>query len=182
MFRNYLYLIMLAAVVCLLGLIAYADEIQVPITSHALISNNQGKSNVLVSIPLPPQVNDSNLVFAQLAFPITPQLAGDSILRIDCFRVTATWNSQNVSWTSPWRNPGGDYDTSAAPIMFTTATPDLRNAYFDITNVVKSWLTANRQNHGLIFVVPNNIESRFAPNSAPSSPNNSLGTLKILIR
>jgi hypothetical protein len=34
-------------------------------------------------------------------------------------------------------------------------------ALFDLTEAVKSWLNGFRENHGLIFLVPENITSRF---------------------
>jgi len=181
MFKRYLLLTMLMASICAFCLDLSAEEIQVPITSHALITNGLGQSRILVNISLPPQVNDSNLVFAELLIPITPQMTADSILRIDCYPVTSAWNPQNVAWSGPWQRAGGDYDTTASPILFATTNAASDKAYFDLTRVIKSWLGNIRQNHGLIFMIPNNISSRFGLRAAPNLPTNAIGTLKIVV-
>ena len=169
------------ALVGLISLDAIAREITLPITGHALISNGSGPVRILINVPLPQGVNDSNLVFAELTIPITPQLAGDSILRIDCYPVTSAWTPQNVGWSSPWQRAGGDYDTSASPILFATTNAASDKAYFDLTRVIKSWLCNMRQNHGLIFMIPNNISSRFGLRATPNLPSNAIGMLKIVV-
>jgi hypothetical protein len=181
MFGKYTIMLAIMASVGLINLDAIAGEITLPITGHALISNGSGPARILINVPLPQEVNDSNLVFAELTFPITPQLACDSILRIDCYPVTSAWTPQNVGWSSPWQNAGGDYDTSAAPILFAASESSTQQAYFDLTRVIISWLRNTRQNHGLIFMIPTQNLSRFALRTAPNLPTNAIGVLKIVV-
>ena len=175
--QNIIQAVAVLAILFLSGA-AIAEEMTLPITSYAEIIN-RSDVRLLVNIPIPDEIEDSNLTFAELRFGIIPRLAGDSILTINCHAVTSTWSPDNVGWNVPWLNPGGDFEPDEFT-FFTTASAENGEIQFDITETIRSWLNGNRPNFGLIFIIPERISSRFELDRLPDLPNGAIGFVRIV--
>ena len=159
----------------------FADDITVPVSDYAVISHGGGENRVLVYFQIPEEVTASNFMFAEMSVGIEPQLAGDSLLRIDCFAVTTDWLGGNVNWNQPWENPGGDFDEDRL-IMFNCNTFDTEMANFDLSGAVKWWLDGTQDNYGLIFLIPEHIVSNYSLQSIPGYPDNTYAIVKFIYR
>jgi hypothetical protein len=174
-------LVLLPLLISALYIAAQGEEVSIQITDYAIINNNSGDFRVLVHILLPDSIADSTLMFAELSFMVSPELEKDGILRINCHAVTTPWNSENVDWDNPWQNPGGDFEQDELT-MFTTAANEETPAIFDITDQAKSWLNGSIENNGLVFLIPDEIASRFEIGRLPDFPENALGIIKYTIQ
>jgi hypothetical protein len=159
---------------------ALAEEITFPVTEYSVISDSNSNQRLVVQFALPQDISDTTLVFAEISFAITPEYSIDSILQFDCIRLSTEWNPNKVGWSSPWTNPGGDYDTLMTPAMFATTQVGAQTAYFDITEIVRDWLRETAPNYGLIFMVQDGISSGFSIDQLQGLPNNAIATLKII--
>ena len=63
------------------------------------------------------------------------------------YRLTSDWAEENVTWNSPWDNPGGDYDPAIVVNGDCTAT-GLRT--IDITEFVQAWADGTA-NYGILL-------------------------------
>jgi hypothetical protein len=166
---------LLALSVCVL-----AEEITIPVTEYSIISDSIDNPRLVTKFTVPQEITDTTLVFAEIRFSITPQFSTDSILQFYCIRLSTEWTPNNVSWSSPWTNPGGDYDTLMTPAMFATTEVGIQTAYFDITEIVRDWLRGNATNNGLIFKLQDGHTSGFALDRLPELPNNAIASVKIV--
>lgn len=87
------------------------------------------------------------LEFASVLLPDT-----DYTYTLEAYPITTDWQRSRVSWTEPWRNPGGDFD-SVRTSRFTTATTDSHPVVLGITGAVKHWQQRG-SNFGFILKRP----------------------------
>lgn len=158
-----------------------AEDITVPVSDYTIINHDGGESRVLVYFQIPKEVTASNFMFAEMSVGIAPQLEGDGLLRIDCFAVTTDWMGSKVDWNQPWKNPGGDFDDDRL-IMFNCNKVDTEMANFDLSGAVKWWLDGTRDNYGLIFLIPEHIDSNYSLRSIPGHTDNTFAIVKIIYR
>lgn len=147
--------IMLVVVAVLLFGIAQADTLSVRLNQIAAISGTikgQERARVVLSFPLPERVLGSRIDFVKLEFPAVLRTDTNYRYTIEGYRITTRWEERRVTWNSPWRRPGGDFDSSRI-CWFTTATSDSHPVVLDITNAVKDW-QANGNNFGLLLKRP----------------------------
>jgi hypothetical protein len=163
-----------------MGACALAEEITFPVTEYSVFSDSIDNPRLVTKFTLTEGLADTMLVFAEISFDIIPEFSSDSILQFDCIRLTTEWSPNNVSWSSPWTNPGGDYDTLMTPTMFATTETGAQTAYFDITEIVRDWLRGNATNEGLIFKLQDGLTSGFAIDRLPELPNNAIASVKIV--
>jgi hypothetical protein len=166
---------LLALSVCVL-----AEEITFPVTEYSVISDSIDNPRLVAKFALPQEITDTTLVFAEIRFGITPQYSTDSILQLECIRISTEWSPNNVGWSSPWTNLGGDFDTLMTPAMFATTEVGTQTAYFDITEIVRDWLKNTTPNHGLIFIAPEGLTSECTIDQLPELPNNAIASMKIV--
>ena len=72
------------------------------------ISDDGDRWNVLVKLPSLPWLLGKDLLSASLVFDIDPGLL-DSMCVLESCPISRIWDSENVSWYSPWSSPGGDH-------------------------------------------------------------------------
>lgn len=162
-------LLTLAALTTFLLPSVSAEEIQIYVNNYALIDDGNGHSRALMRFEIPEAVTDSNLVFAEFSFAMVPYLVENGLLRVDCYAVTTDWNLSDVRWDFPWQIQGGDFDDNLSS-MFTTINTSQEIGYFDLTNIVKTWLNNGAANFGLIFIVPADISSSYQIQNLPDPP------------
>jgi hypothetical protein len=132
-----------------------ADTLTVRLEAIAPISGRvrgAERSRILFAFPLPERVRQSRIDFAQLQFPPVQIRDTSYHFTIEGYLLTTAWETRSVTWTRPWRNPGGDFD-SARICRFTTAVTDSHPVILDITQAVKRWQESGN-NLGLILKRP----------------------------
>jgi len=71
------------------------------------------------------------------------------LLVLDAFPVTSEWSSGAAAWAEGWDTPGGDFDTSRHGV-WVTATGSNALVRFDVTGMVRAWVSGASANHGVI--------------------------------
>lgn len=147
--------VMLILLAVLLFGIAKADTLSVRLNQIAAISGtirSQKRARVVFTFPVPERVLGSRIDFVKLEFPSVLRSDTNYRYTIEGYRITTRWEQRGVTWNSPWRIPGGDFD-SIRISRFTTATSDSHPVVLDITNAVRDW-QVNGNNFGLILKRP----------------------------
>jgi hypothetical protein len=120
---------------------------------------NSDYGRLLFKFDLPEQVNGAFIDYAELRFTATPDTGSSYICLMGVFPVATSWESANLSWSSGWSNPGGDYiDTIYSSCVIRTSTDRLTRA--DITEIVQMWVDSTLTNNGVILM-PLEDGSRF---------------------
>jgi hypothetical protein len=121
-----------------------ADTLSVSIGATDVITKS-GYTRLLVRFDLSQIPESSRVCFAQLFAPIQPIDSFD----LDVRRVTTPWARGHVTWTRPWHNPGGDFDT-VMPGLFSYRYGFHRGITVDITPTVQWWVNG-ASNCGLLL-------------------------------
>jgi len=147
----------LAAVLLLLPVaaVSLADTLSVPLGTTAYIAGpirGEPRGRALIAVALPRAVQTANIDFACLQIP-SPLLTGQrSTVTVEAYALTTAWDPGNVTWTQPWRSPGGDMGLTPAS-EFPTWAGDSHAIWLDITSCARAWQTG-RGAHGLILKRP----------------------------
>jgi hypothetical protein len=133
---------------------AIADTLSVSVGSASYITGQiDGRScgRLLIKPTIPDRVLRSRIDFALLTLPglQLPDSLGAMI--IDLRRVTTPWNSGSATWTTPWRNPGGDWD-STQQFLWSLVPGDTLPIRIDLTSCIRAWQAGD--NDGLILKRP----------------------------
>jgi hypothetical protein len=70
----------------------------------------------------------------------------------DVRRITTEWEPDGASWIQPWRNPGGDFD-STHQALYALPPGDTTQVSLDVTSIVRAWQGGD--NFGLLLKRPN---------------------------
>jgi hypothetical protein len=121
--------------------VSLADTLSVPLGATAYIAGpirGQTRGRALIAAALPPAVQAANIDFACLQIP-SPLLTGQGgTVTVQGHALTTAWEPSNVSWTRPWRTPGGDMDSVEAS-EFPTWAGDSHAIWLDITSCARAW-------------------------------------------
>jgi hypothetical protein len=109
-------------------------------------------ARVLMPLPIPNDVAGAKVDFAVIHFPAFLLPDTSAPLRFQALPVTTPWDSGTVSWTVPWRNAGGDFD-STRPADYTFAAGDNRSLALDVTACLQG-IQNGEPNCGLILLRP----------------------------
>lgn len=152
------------ALIGALATFAAADTLSVQLAAVATISGPAGGDQVsraLAGIEIPIQLNGAQVDAAFLVLP-APALAGPGEpLVIRCHRLARPWQDDGVSWTEPWQQPGGDFDSTALATAVTWPE-DESPLRFDITGPVRDWLDGAGC-YGVILLRPEAEGGGFGP-------------------
>jgi len=109
-------------------------------------------ARVLVPLPIPDDIAGAKIDFALVHFPafILPDTSAP--LRFQALPVTTPWDSGTVSWTYPWRNVGGDFD-STRPASYAIMAGDNHRVALDVTECLQG-IQNGETNCGLILLRP----------------------------
>jgi len=152
-----------AAILLLTIAAASGDTLSVPIGPVAAIAGpirGQTRARVLISLPIPDDVFQSKIDFAMLQFPAFTITDTHDLVAMQVHRVTTAWDPAHVSWTAPWQNPGGDFD-SACLAWYAISAGDDHPVGMDLTPCVKAW-QSGAGNYGIILKRPNRQGGGFA--------------------
>jgi hypothetical protein len=129
------------APLALLVAAAFSDTLSVAAGPTATITGSFGGqliSRAVLSIPIPTDVLQSHVDFAMLSFPALSVTNATARVGIEACPLTTAWDAGTVSWSWPWTNPGGDFD-STSPAYYAIAAGDDYPVTLDITEHVLAW-------------------------------------------
>jgi hypothetical protein len=143
------------ALIALVGLwlfSSYAEKTAITLSDFAVIVP-EGQSvprRVLFRVSLPDGLDGKQIDFAELSFDIA-SLPGP-YLEIEVYPLACSWEAQSVTWSSPWQNPGGDYDETDVVLVAIAVEGSVVKGHADVSDIVRSWVDGDRTNHGIILV------------------------------
>jgi hypothetical protein len=147
------------AIVAALGLVgassALGDTLSVALDDFAVISGSireKPVSRVVLRAPVPKQVLDARIDFAKLEFPAFLSDSSPTAVSIVAHDGQTSWERGEVSWTVPWKRPGGDFD-SLSRAWFIALPGDKHPVVLDITETVRGW-QQGKGRHGLFLKRP----------------------------
>ena len=140
---------LLGLVVLLSAQVTLADTLTVNIADGAYLQNS-GQNRLLLGFDLPDELSGTEITFAELLVPLTAFIPDSSALAVECRPLLISWIPAEVAWDDL-----GDFLTSDVMAeqgtQFATATEGAQEAYFDITDIVRSWQDTSVVNNGLIL-------------------------------
>jgi hypothetical protein len=106
---------------------------------------------ILIKFNLPREIYQTETGYAEMVLPLyLPYANGDSLVGFEAYILQRDW-TENSGWNNPWRNAGGDFDT----------TMKVENSVFcgnnnllklDMTEFVKTWVSDSTTNYGIIII------------------------------
>jgi hypothetical protein len=122
-----------------------------PITDVRPIINSELESRLLLDFEV--QGLESKWISsAYLHLPI-PGVASPEDLEIQPCTVSTAWRGRNATWTSPWRNPGGDLDVSSPSITLEKEQIET-SVRINVTDEIRAIVRGERSAYGLALSVP----------------------------
>jgi hypothetical protein len=94
---------------------------------------------------------------------ILPHISVESPVRLVAHPVITAWDSSTVSWTSPWEDDGGDYDSDVRSVYDVYPGRDSgRQIWLNVTEYVRS-IADGESDYGLMMFPPTSVDGGFAP-------------------
>jgi hypothetical protein len=150
-YRGLMLICLVTAILSICAVSAYADSVDVEITFGVFIQNPSGDNGILLlQFDLPSNLADTQIVFSELTFSITPEIPDSTALIIACRPLLNPWNPDEIEW----RDLGKIPDSSVMLLeeaSFITGTMESQPAYFDVTGFTKAWINGTIVNNGLAF-------------------------------
>jgi hypothetical protein len=140
----------------LLASITIAGEVEISVTRSAVIAPpdslmGEYGPRLLLSFDLPSGLDAEDITFAQVvSIGNFPSVDNGAPITLEVYPLTSAWDSQ-ISWSSPWRDPGGDYDREGRQIV-TLYTGGERSISADVTGMVRRWVSGRGRNYGVILI------------------------------
>ena len=134
---------------------ALGDTLSVGLDDVAVISGTiRGKSvsRIVLRAPVPKPVLGARMDFAKLEFPAFVSDTSRTAVSIVAHDGQTAWEGRQVSWTVPWRRPGGDFD-SLSRAWFIALPGDKHPVVLDITETVRNW-QQGKGSYGLFLKRP----------------------------
>ena len=134
---------------------ALGDTLSVALDDIAVISGAiRGKTvgRVVLRAPVPKPVLDARIDFAKLEFPAFLSDTSPTAVSVVAHDGQTSWERGEVSWTVPWKRPGGDFD-SLSRAWFIALPGDKHPVVLDITETVRGWQQGKGRN-GLFLKRP----------------------------
>jgi hypothetical protein len=150
MFRHITLPLFLGLIALLLVPQANADTLSVAITNGAYIQNaDSSQGRLLLNFDIPTELQDAEFTFAELLVPLTAAIPDSSVLAVECHPLLFSWSSEEVAWEDAGDTLSSEVITDGT--QYATSSEGSQVAYFDITQIVKSWQDSSLANNGLIL-------------------------------
>lgn len=152
---------------------SYSAEVTTSIKDAGLIVSPTLSREVrgLVKFDLPSVPEGSTIDFVSLHLKLQGNPLQGDYLDFIAFPVTANWSLANLSWSSPWTKPGGDFiDTLVTMGGISFSQGD--EIYLDITEFYKLWSFGTLENKGIILLPFTNRTYKFGIVKDPKLPPN----------
>lgn len=160
------------AIILVLSLysLVWADSLMVDIDRGAVIVNDdRTDARLLMGFDLPEELTQAEIIFAELKFPIVSVIRDSSALGVNCYPLLISWDPDDINWA----DLGDTLDTDVIGEVgteFAVAEEGSHESYFDITDIVRSWLDGTVVNNGLIFFCDSDRIPRFRYNRNRGEP------------
>lgn len=149
--KNILAILAFACMFILAGQVL-AEESVFEITAATTIAPDSGNARLLMKpvIGLP----DTTMVIdrAILDLWVSPQTDDTTYISIRVHPITTNWSSETVSWTTPWTNPGGDFD-EVNYAEYAISVPGEQNIQVDLTDLVMRWVDGRLPYYGFLISI-----------------------------
>ena len=139
-----------------------------PAADVAVIENPEcdAERRTLLKFDLPDQLAGVTIELAIVEFRASVTSSDTTgVLMLDAFPVTAEWSSGTAAWTEGWDTPGGDFDRSQHG-LWAVATGQNSLVKFDVTGMVRAWVSGSSTNQGLIVQAASGMIGGAEPVSA----------------
>jgi len=132
---------------------AAGNEIAYDIQTPTIIASDDLGSHYLAR----PEVNfpDTTMVIdkAILELWVEPQTEDTiTFVSIRVYPITIDWSSDAVSWTSPWTNPGGDFD-DVFYAEYAIGSTGAQEIQIDLTDLCMRWADGRLPYYGFLIAV-----------------------------
>jgi len=147
--------LVVALIALMVPLVAAGDTLSVPLGDFAYIAGEIREHTVgrpVAKLAVPARVMRSRIDFVKLELPAFLDNTVKKPVTVEVYDCMTGWERGRVSWTTPWREPGGDLD-SICQARFTCLPGDDHPVVLDITETVRSWQKGRGQ-HGLFLKRP----------------------------
>ena len=154
---------------------ASGEEIVMGIDEVTIIQDSDSDIHHILLKPALP-VPDTNIMInnANLSLLVSPISNDTTFISIRFYTITTDWDEGDVSWDSPWTEPGGDYDESHYA-EFTITLPEEQDVQFDLTDICQRWADGRLSYHGLLLKISESSHH----NITIQNNDGSLGTISI---
>lgn len=112
---------------------------------------NSDETRLLVRFDIPQVLEEFPLDFACVSFQ-TDCESEEGAVSFQAFMVTTEWGEETVGWSTPWENPGGDWDNGLSS-LWTSETGNGKTVYLDVTDFANDWVKHPSSNFGIIVKV-----------------------------
>ncbi len=130
-----------------------AGEVMYEISRGKVIHDPDSQNNRFIFRPEIDIFGESTyIVKATLSTEITPLTNDTTFLEIRIYPITTDWYGNNVSWTNPWNEPGGDFDELHYAHAL-VSLPQEQEVRFDLTNLLQGFCSGNLEYYGFIVTV-----------------------------
>jgi len=154
--KNNLAILISLSTCCFLVFGAFAGEVEISVSRSSVINppdslTGEYGPRFLFSFELPSVLNGKEITFAEFASAGNlPSVNNDDPVIFEAYPITCSWG-EGVSWSSPWINPGGDYEVDRREV-FTLKTGGERSLFIHVTKIVERWVSGRARNYGLILI------------------------------
>lgn len=128
--------------------LSWADQVEIPLGGAALISAANAQ-RVVMKVSLTGLPQNAVVDYAEVHFPQGLGVSTKDLFGVWVQALNTAWDVSNVSWTSPWKTPGGDFGDESILAVIRPGTTDF-DCRVDVTRYVKTWL-GGTANNGLII-------------------------------
>ncbi len=143
--------LLLGLVLLLSAQVTLADTLTVNITESAyLLNDDAAQGRLMLKFDLPDELSGTEITFAELLVPLTAFIPDSSALAVESRPLLISWIPAEVTWDDLWDSLTSDVMAEQGT-QFATATAGAQEAYFDITDIVRSWQDTSVVNNGLIL-------------------------------
>jgi hypothetical protein len=158
---------------------SFAEEISVDIGNAVVITNPNSSVSHFLAMPLL-DLPDSSMVVdrAVLDLWVEPETEDTiTFAAVTVYPLISNWSVNDVSWSSPWTNPGGDIDNTFYA-EYAINTPGLQSIEIDLTDLVMRWVDGRMAYYGFMIMVSDGALATLNFTNGPDG-NGPFATLRI---
>lgn len=159
-----------AILVLAISSLVWADSLTVDIDRGAVVVNDdRTDARLLMGIDLPEELTGAEIIFAEFIFSLVSEIPDSSALAVNCYPLLISWDPRDIVWADLGDTLGADI-IGEIGTEFAVAEEGIHESYFDITDMVRSWLDGTVANNGLIFFCDSDRIPRFRYNRSRGEP------------
>lgn len=132
-----------------------------------------GSAHPLVYFELPGEMDKALIFQANLKLTKESSNSSQADRSLAVHRLTTKWSKDDVTWTHPWTNGGGDYvATAAASVAIDPDAPAQFNGVYTlpIAVLVQGWADKSLPNHGMLLKPTRLVTTKFISFDGSNKP------------